>query len=1162
MASPGAGASEQLLLIFRADIRDMQQKLAEASAHLRQWQQQTQAATAQAAAAHQSMASRVTGALNSMVGPLQNVAAVAVSVFGAAVAEAAKMEQATTRLSLVLRGQGQDFQQVAPRVKEWARSLSEATGIVRTELVQGLVDATARHFTLAQSMTLVHAATRISVATGRDLSDTLNIMERGALGFGRGLAQLGIITREEMKNGIRFSEVLRRVGERFPEADAKSMTFNKSLAILNASLAGLLEALGEPLLKPLTRLVLSLAHAAQAAEQFVKSLPPGTIQIVAFAAALFGAQRALTVFAGLAQGVPIVGRLATAAAGAGAGWVSMIGRLLAGLGPIGQVGAMVLRLLGPIGLVIGGVALLSTAWSRDWFHIREVTARAVQDIERDLGHLGGELNEARANMGRWLMSVSQAGSAVHGLGESMVSASARASMLAEAAQSSTDRLAAGMGKARAAADPLEASLKAFENIMVRGMGVGGANKLEEALRKAMIAAKDLYELGRIPFEQLVAVYQKAATAAGTSAEFQAQAQIQLTQVIDQQVRRQIGIIAAAIADEKITYEKGFAEIQAVYAKYAHFLTPMQQAEAQREISRVVAEAQARNAQSVRQGIQESITWMTRMRDEFKISAAEIDAGFARVVARIRDAGAAGRITQREMVALLAEIAKSRLELESAVRIEIERGGKEMAKTRVQMERDLTVAIATLSGNRTEVAKAQAAAELDAKLEAVQAYEDRALQLIELEYGTTAEGEARRQALYRETAALRVKLREAEAEQLRRIEAQIAVDDVKFQVESGQATRAQLEAALQEQLAILRARGAERSDEYRRFFSEVAALYKQDADQYFAIVERETGKNKDELLKRLLALREYYAAAAAANAAYYQTVNDLDQRIARLQATLQEENKSFAERWADATVQNASAFGNFVSEVVKGHKTIGQAFNDLVNSFIDAWTKALSETITAYFKKWMENLMGQLKIPGFGGVGGTPPPAVQPAAAAPPAGTEQISQAGTTFDRATGAFARSVTSFEQAVSRIGAGGAAGAGGGGFGLPGAAAVEGSVLGATVDDFGNAVGNAVGTLFGAFPVFQGGGTVRVPSSGAAAGILARVHPGERITGAAAAGTPPPVGGEPATPTLNLTIQAIDAQGVQDFFVRNNKLVSDAMTLATRGNSPYSRAIRGQFS
>jgi phage-related protein/roadblock/LC7 domain-containing protein len=58
---------------------------------------------------------------------------------------------------------------------------------------------------------------------------------------------------------------------------------------------------------------------------------------------------------------------------------------------LGGVGRSALGLLGPMGLVVGGAALLGVAWEKNWFDIQGKTAKVVDTVKKILGGLGTEL---------------------------------------------------------------------------------------------------------------------------------------------------------------------------------------------------------------------------------------------------------------------------------------------------------------------------------------------------------------------------------------------------------------------------------------------------------------------------------------------------------------------------------------------------------------------------------------------------------------------------------------------------------------------------------------------------------------------------------------------------------------------------------------------------
>src|SRR5574341_573478 len=112
----GAGTTlEQLMLVLRADLSDMQKGLAQAAAHVKDLQRQIQETSREGAAQFQTFGSRVSSILGGMRGVFGGLAAAAASAFGAGIVQAAEIEQALRHLQILVTNQGAACDQTKPK---------------------------------------------------------------------------------------------------------------------------------------------------------------------------------------------------------------------------------------------------------------------------------------------------------------------------------------------------------------------------------------------------------------------------------------------------------------------------------------------------------------------------------------------------------------------------------------------------------------------------------------------------------------------------------------------------------------------------------------------------------------------------------------------------------------------------------------------------------------------------------------------------------------------------------------------------------------------------------------------------------------------------------------------------------------------------------------
>ncbi len=162
------------------------------------------------------------------------------------VAEAGEVDLKLDQIANSAKNAGADFGKSREDVKEWGEALSNQTGAPITQLLAGVQRMVAAHIDLHTAMTLTSDAEKIAIASGRDQTEVETALQQAILGRTRGLVALGIITKDEAKNGISLAEVNERI-QKQTEGAVKLYqdSLPGALAITGNQVKELLKDLGE-----------------------------------------------------------------------------------------------------------------------------------------------------------------------------------------------------------------------------------------------------------------------------------------------------------------------------------------------------------------------------------------------------------------------------------------------------------------------------------------------------------------------------------------------------------------------------------------------------------------------------------------------------------------------------------------------------------------------------------------------------------------------------------------------------------------------------------------------------------------------------------------------------------------------------------------------------
>jgi hypothetical protein len=173
-----------------------------------------------------------------------------------AIKSASDLEDSMTRLGSVVRAQGGSWVALSGQVKEFTDQQMRTTIFSDTQVVDSLNRLVASGMSVADSMTVTRVSEDLAAATGHNLMDVTVQLIEAQHGRLMGLESLGLLTRQQIKDGMTFNEVLEAVEQHMGgAAQSATTTFSGALAVLHNSWSGLLENAGTPFLALLTDIV-------------------------------------------------------------------------------------------------------------------------------------------------------------------------------------------------------------------------------------------------------------------------------------------------------------------------------------------------------------------------------------------------------------------------------------------------------------------------------------------------------------------------------------------------------------------------------------------------------------------------------------------------------------------------------------------------------------------------------------------------------------------------------------------------------------------------------------------------------------------------------------------------------------------------------------------
>ncbi|HEY5524893.1 MAG TPA: transglycosylase SLT domain-containing protein [Clostridium sp.] len=209
-----------------------------------------------------------------------------------AVNSAAKAEVSTTRLNKMLQNQGMSFQSAKKDVNEFTSGITKMSIYSGEDARDALANLTQKGLSYGESLHSSTALTNLAAGANINLTSASTLLSQAHNGQYMRLERLGIVTKEQVKNGLTYEQTLGLINKRFGGTAAAQMeTYTGQQAMLAKSFASVKVAIGTALLPVLTELTKHTNEALQPVIAFIKGhsqLAAGILVTIAAVGGLVG----------------------------------------------------------------------------------------------------------------------------------------------------------------------------------------------------------------------------------------------------------------------------------------------------------------------------------------------------------------------------------------------------------------------------------------------------------------------------------------------------------------------------------------------------------------------------------------------------------------------------------------------------------------------------------------------------------------------------------------------------------------------------------------------------------------------------------------------------------------------------------------------------------
>jgi phage-related protein len=309
----------------------------------------------QATEALEKVSGRLSGSLSRVREAMGAVGLMAAGYLKGAIESAAKAEQSNARLKNLVENQGLSWDKAKGKVDDFSKGILKMSTYSGGQAKEALTILEQKGVKFNAALGMQNTLVNLAAGKNIELSAASDILADAYNGKTKALVGLGLATKEEIKHGISFDEVQKRINERFSGAAAAQLnTYAGQMQQFHNNLASLKSTIGSYILP----YFLQVSKHLNEMSQKLNGMDPSTKKMIANVLAL------TAVFGTLTGGVGLVQKI-----------MGVFGPVVSGLG------AAIGGLTWPILLIIAAIALLTAAWVKDWGGIREKTMPIIMAIK-------------------------------------------------------------------------------------------------------------------------------------------------------------------------------------------------------------------------------------------------------------------------------------------------------------------------------------------------------------------------------------------------------------------------------------------------------------------------------------------------------------------------------------------------------------------------------------------------------------------------------------------------------------------------------------------------------------------------------------------------------------------------------------------------------------
>lgn len=229
----------------------------------------------------------IKGSLDKIKEGFSEVGEEASEYLNGAIESAAKAQTSTIQLQEYLKNQGVAFNNTAGDIEAFTNGITKMSTYSDGEARDALLNLTQNGVKYSDALKSQTALTNLAAGNNMDLSKASDALSQAYSGNYSQLESLNVVTKDQVKNGISYQQVLDAVNSKFGgSAAAQVNSYAGQIKILSNSLDSMKTAIGNALLPMLTKLLEKINSIVTPAADFVKAHAKMAAAILVTATAL------------------------------------------------------------------------------------------------------------------------------------------------------------------------------------------------------------------------------------------------------------------------------------------------------------------------------------------------------------------------------------------------------------------------------------------------------------------------------------------------------------------------------------------------------------------------------------------------------------------------------------------------------------------------------------------------------------------------------------------------------------------------------------------------------------------------------------------------------------------------------------------------------------